>query len=154
MSERFSVDVFNRTSKCFPHRVFWLWSNPPIVSAVFLLRGAASEPSRGGRHARLLLHRPGVRRWPQNGPGGHHHSVLHLLWGQGGSETPCAGIQLQLSRFGQRQQQQDTLFPGYFAVSEHSYLFNLIHSHQEKHKFGFAGRFSSQINLKRKKLNS
>lgn len=27
------------------------------LSAVFLLRGAAPEPSRGGRHARLLLHR-------------------------------------------------------------------------------------------------
>lgn len=68
------------------------------LSAVFLLRGAASEPSRGGRHARLLLHRPGVRRGPQDGPSGHHHSVLHLLRGQGGSETTCARIQLQLIR--------------------------------------------------------
>ncbi len=67
-----------------------------FLSAVFLLRGAASEPSRGGGHARLLLHWPRVWRGPQDGSSGHHYSVLHLLWGQGWSEPTSTRIQLQL----------------------------------------------------------
>ncbi|XP_061667305.1 cytochrome c oxidase assembly protein COX11, mitochondrial isoform X2 [Syngnathoides biaculeatus] len=58
---------------------------------MLLLRGAAPEPPRGGGHARLLLHRPRVRRGPQDGSRGHHHAVLHLLRGQGRPASASAG---------------------------------------------------------------
>ena len=46
---------------------------------VFLFRGAKAEPRRGGGHAGLLLHRPGVRRGSFHGEGAHNRPVVHLL---------------------------------------------------------------------------
>lgn len=65
-----------------------------ILSVVFLLWRAAIESPRGGRYARLLLHWPRIWRRPKDGAGWHHHTFLHFLWGQGGSEASSTRVQL------------------------------------------------------------
>ncbi len=47
--------------------------------SMLLLRGAKVEPERGGGHARIFLHRPGIRRGSVSGERRHNFSVLHLL---------------------------------------------------------------------------
>lgn len=46
---------------------------------MFLLRGAEARGRRDGRHACLLLHRPGIRKRSDNADYHHRYVVIHIF---------------------------------------------------------------------------
>ena len=79
-----------------PHEGRRLLPQDPVL----LLRGAEAAPRGAARHARLLLHRPGVRDRPQDERHRRDQAVLYLLQGEAavprfrGSPASLRGIQI------------------------------------------------------------